>query len=206
MNLHLLYPQLIFFGFAAVLVFSAMMVILARNPVRSALFLVLAFFASTGLWILLNVEFLGLILIIVYVGAVMTLFLFVVMTLNIKRETERGGFVRYLPYGAVIVLLLVALMIYIISPEHFGNVRNLTPAVTPADYSNTKALGMVLYTDYVYPFEVAGVLLLVAIIAAITLTSGTKKQLKRIPADKQIDINPKDRMRLVNMPSSRKKP
>jgi NADH-quinone oxidoreductase subunit J len=206
MNLHQLYPQLIFFGFAAVLIFSAMMVVIARNPVRSALFLVLAFFASAGLWILLNVEFLGLILIVVYVGAVMTLFLFVVMTLNIKRETARAGFVRYLPYGAVVLVLLVALMVYIISPEHFGNVRNIVPVAQPENYSNVKALGMALYTDYVYPFELAGVLLLVAIVAAITLTAPKPRDKKYLTVDQQINIRPQDRMRLVNMKSEKKNP
>lgn len=205
MNIEALIPQLIFFGFAAALVFSALMVVISRNAVRSALFLVLGFFASAGLWLLLEVEFLGLVLILVYVGAVMTLFLFVVMTLNLDTEPLQEGFVRYLPYGIVIVVLLVALMIYVLSPQHFNIVQQVNPIQHAADYSNTQTLGSVLYTNYVYPFELAGVLLLVAIIAAITLTfRGTLGRHRNPPAIKQIDIKRSNRVRLVKMPAEKK--
>lgn len=205
MNLQQYIPQFIFIAFAATLVAAALMTILSRNPVRSALFLVLAFFASAGLWILLTVEFLGLILILVYVGAVMTLFLFVVMTLNIDREMVYEGFVRYLPYGVVIVGLLVVLMVYVIAPPHFAAGQMLNPLAHPADYSNVKELGGVLYTDYVYPFELAGVLLLVAIIAAISLSfRGKQAGNKSISPTKQINVHPENRIRIVNMPSEKK--
>lgn len=199
-----LVPQIVFFGFAAALIFSAIMVIATRNPVRSALFLVLAFFAASGLWILVEVEFLGLILILVYVGAVMTLFLFVVMTLNIDREEKRQGFVRYLPYGLIIVFLLVALMVYVISPQHFGLGQQAHPIPHSADYSNVKVLGDVLYTQYAYPFELAGVLLLLAIIATITLTfRGRQGGHKGPTVEQQLAVRPSDRVRLVNMKSEK---
>lgn len=194
-----LIPQFIFMGFAALLVFSSVMVIVSRNPVRAALFLVLAFFAAAGLWILLEVEFLGLILILVYVGAVMTLFLFVVMTLNIDTEILRRGFVRYLPYGVVIVGMLVVLMMYVITPAHFVAGQSAHPTVLGADYSNVKALGDVLYTNYVLPFELAGILLLVSIIAAISLTHRTVKDNKNISADQQINIQPQNRIKIIKM-------
>lgn len=202
MGLHF-YTQLIFFAFAAVLVLSALMVILSRNPVKSALFLVLAFLASSALWILIQIEFLGLILILVYVGAVMTLFLFVVMTLNIDVEVKKDNFVKYLPYGILIVALLVGLMAYVITPQHFG-LEGVQPLPQAADYSNVKALGAVLYTTYAYPFELAGVLLLIAMIAAITLTHrGRPTRAIQNPA-RQINVQRKDRLRIINMPSEKK--
>lgn len=194
-----LFPQLIFMGFAALLVISSIMVVVSRNPVRAALSLVLAFFAAAGLWILLETEFLGLILILVYVGAVMTLFLFVVMTLNIDTEILRRGFVRYLPYGVMIVGMLVVLMMYVITPARFVVGHSAHPIALGADYSNVKALGDVLYTDYVLPFELAGVLLLVSIIAAISLTHRTIKNNKNMSADQQINIQPKNRIKIVKM-------
>lgn len=199
-----IFQQLVFSGFAIALIFSALMVVISRNSVRSALFLVLAFFASAGLWLMLEVEFLGLVLILVYVGAVMTLFLFVVMTLNIDREPKEEGFVRYLPYGIVIVILLTALTLYAISPKHFllGTKMGITH---PANYSNVRALGDILYTEYAYPFEIAGSLLLVAIIAAITLTfRGQQQGNKSIPPQQQITIRREDRIKLVKMQAEKK--
>lgn len=206
MTLEQLIPQILFIMFAATLVGSAVMTILSRNPVRSALFLVLAFFTSAALWILLTVEFLGLILILVYVGAVMTLFLFVVMTLNIDYEIKQPGFVRYLPYGVVIVALLVLLLIYAIRPEHFGFEQMLNPLQQGADYSNVKLLGEVLYTDYAYSFELAGLLLLVAIIAAISLThrEKDKRGTKNPTPENQISVRREDRIRIVKMPTEKK--
>jgi NADH-quinone oxidoreductase subunit J len=204
MSLEQLFPYVVFFGFAATLVSSALMLVVSRNPVRCALFLVLAFFASTGLWILLEIEFLGLILILVYVGAVMTLFLFVVMTLNIDKTELRREFIRYIPYGIIIVAMFVALLVYVIRPENFGGNTFLNIAQQPEHFSNIKELGNVLYTQYAYPFEIAGVLLLVAIIAAISLTFRGKQTNKNISPEKQIDIRLEDRIRLVNMKSERK--
>jgi NADH-quinone oxidoreductase subunit J len=204
MNLQQYIPQFIFFAFAGTLVGAAVMTIVSRNPVRCALFLVLAFFASAGLWILLSVEFLGLILILVYVGAVMTLFLFVVMMLNIDREIVHEGFVRYVPYVIVIVAMLVLLMVYVIAPQHFSAGQTLNPLRHPANYSNIKALGDVLYTDYAYPFELAGALLLVAIIAAISLTFRGRQGSRSPAPEKQIIVRREDRIRIVKMQSEKK--
>lgn len=194
--------QFIFFGFSAVLIGAALMTVISRNPVRSALFLVLAFFAAAGLWILLQAEFLGLVLILVYVGAVMTLFLFVVMTLNIDTEVLRPGFVRYFPYGIIIIVMLVSLMIYVVGPKYFD--LNLLSNPKPADYDNTKALGEVLYTQYAYPFELAGVLLLIAIVSAICLTFRGRQGSKTLTPEQQSKIQRDTRVRLVKMPSEKK--
>lgn len=195
--------QLVFAGFASLLIGCALMVIVSRNSVRSALFLVLAFFAATGLWILLEAEFLGLVLILVYVGAVMTLFLFVVMTLNLDTEKLKESFVRYMPYGIVILTVLVALMVYVIAGQHFESTAMVN--AQSADYSNTKALGDVLYTTYVYPFEIAGVLLLVAIIAAISLTFRGPQGANKAPTpEQQLNIRRSDRIRIVKMSAEKK--
>lgn len=188
--------QLIFYAFSTILLFAGLMVVISRNSVRSALFLVLAFFAAAGLWLFIETEFLALILVLVYVGAVMTLFLFVVMTLNLDMDPKTEGFVRYLPYGILVLALIVAMMIYVLMPEHASNWQTI-PAPHAADYSNVKALGNVLYTEYAYSFEVAGALLLVAIIAAISLTFRGRRDSKSQQIDKQLEVNPKDRVRLV---------
>lgn len=192
--------NIVFIAFSIMLIFSAIMVICARNPVISALYLVYAFFNSAVLWMLLQAEFLSLVLIFVYVGAVMTLFLFVVMMLNIDTEVLRKGFVKYLPVGLLVVAIVVGMMIYILAPEHFSS---LTALQQPADYSNTKALGVVLYTQYVYPFEIAAVLLLAAIIAAISLTHTGKPRRKVQNVNAQLLAN-KSRLRIIKMPSEKK--
>ena len=189
--------QLIFFAFAGLLLFSGLMVITLKNPVQNALFLVLAFFAAAGLWLLVEAEFLALVLVLVYVGAVMTLFLFVVMTLNINIDRKRQGFVRYLPYGIVLMALIVGLMIYVLGPQHYSTASLPAAIQHTADFSNVKALGAVLYTDYAYSFEIGGILLLVAIIAAISLAFRGTRNTKQITASAQIKIDPKDRVRLV---------
>jgi NADH-quinone oxidoreductase subunit J len=180
------------------------MVVAAKNSVHSVLFLVLAFFAMAGIWILLSAEFLALILVLVYVGAVMTLFLFVVMMLNIDKEVKREGFVRYFPIAAFIVVLVVGLIVMVVGPERFGLTHVPLPAPFPANYSNTADLGSVLYTNYAYPFEIAGVLLLTAIIAAITLTHRPPKQRKVQNIAKQIAVKRDQRVKLINMPSEKK--
>jgi NADH-quinone oxidoreductase subunit J len=194
--------HIIFYLFAAVAVGSAANVIISTNPVRSVLSLVVTFFAMAGIWMLLHAEFLSIVLVLVYVGAVMTLFLFVVMMLNIRTESKQSGFVSYWPFGILVALLVTGILFVVIGPQYFGLEQFPAPVVTDAGTSNLQDLGNVLYTNYAYPFEIAGLLLLAAIIAAITLTyRGPRKRKVQNPA-KQIDIDPKTRVRLVDMPST----
>ena len=190
--------QIIFYAFSAILLFAATMVITVRNPVRAALFLILAFFTSSGIWLLLEAEFLALTLVLVYVGAVMVLFLFVVMMLDIDLAPLQEGFTKYLPLGILVAALITIEMIAVLGAAHFG--LDIIPSPEPQHdgYSNTKALGLLLYTVYVYPFEIASVILTVAIVAAITLTLRTKKS-KFQDIDKQIKVQAKDRVRIIKM-------
>ncbi len=193
------YTTAIFYFFAAILVFAGLRVITARNPVHAALFLVLAFFTAAGLWMLLEAEFLAITLVLVYVGAVMVLFLFVVMMLDINLERLREGFWDYLPLAGTIAVLLVVEMSLILGSRHFGLDIMGTPAPHAADYSNTKELGRLLYTDYVYAFELAAVILLVAIVAAIALTMRRRKDSKYIDPAEQVRVKRNDRLRIVKM-------
>ncbi len=200
--------QVIFYVFAGLTVISALMVITQNNPIRCVLFLVLAFFASSVLWILLQAEFLALILILVYVGAVMTLFLFVVMMLNIDIESMKKHFVRYLPFGLILVALLVALLLKALPKDAFTansvqSVVTSTSSHASAVLSNTEALGMVLYTDYVFAFELAAVILLVSIVAAITLVHRGPIRSKRQNIVSQIMTQRKDRITLLKMESEK---
>lgn len=188
--------QVIFYIFSAILLFSGIMVITSRHPVRGILFLVLCFFASSALWMMVQAEFLALVLIFVYVGAVMTLFLFVVMMLNIDLAPLRQSFVRYLPLGVLVMTLLVALMLMVIGPKYFG-LSHYQMTLNPANYSNVKQLGRVLYTYYTYPFELAAMLLLVAIIAAISLAFRGRHGSKAQRISEQVAVRPQDRVRLV---------
>ncbi len=196
------FTDFIFFAFSALLLASAMGVITARNPVHSALFLVLSFFSCSALWLLLEAEFLAIALVLVYVGAVMVLFLFIVMMLDINLVQMREGFVRYLPVGVFFALCLVGIMIWVVGDFSAGvfEVPTLQQAVQHgADYSNTKALGRVIYTDYVLPFEIAAVILLVAIIAAIILTMRRREMTKYQTPSKQVMVKRNDRLRIVKM-------
>lgn len=186
----------VFYFFSAILVLSALAMITVRNPVHAALFLVLAFFTSGALWLLLEAEFLGIVLVLVYVGAVMVLFLFVVMMLDINIAKMRAGYAKYLPVGLLVGAVMAAEMIIILSKSTFELVQ---PNAKPADYSNTQELGKLLYTEYVYPFEIAGVILLVAIIAAITLTMRKRAASKKQSPHDQISVQRKDRVRLANL-------
>lgn len=191
--------HVVFFVFAITLLFAATMVILQRNPVRAALYLVLAFFASAALWMLLQAEFLSLVLIFVYVGAVMTLFLFVVMMINIDLSALREKFVRYLPIGVIVMILFVGIMLLAYEPKHFQFASTLPTHYGP-DYSNTKAMGAVLYTDYLFPFEIAAAILFVAIISAISLAfHGRKPDTKSQDMAEQHDVKKEDRIRIVKM-------
>ncbi len=194
----------IFYIFSAVAVISAMMVVASKNPVHGVLFLVLTFFATAGVWLILNAEFLALVLVLVYVGAVMTLFLFVVMMLSTDILSRQEGFVRYLPFAALLILLMIGLTVMVLGPGHFGLAQVAAPAASAADYSNTADLGSVLYTNYAYPFEVAAVLLLTSIIAAIALSHRKPKDRKSQRISAQIAARPENRLRLVNMPSEKK--
>ena len=198
------FQTFIFYFFSAVLIFAALRVITARNPVHAALFLVLAFFTSAGIWIQLQAEFLAITLVLVYVGAVMVLFLFVVMMLDINIARIRAGFWRYLPLGTLVALLLVAEMALILGRSYFGLEGAPLPEPLPEGYSNTKELGRLVYTDYVYAFEIAAVILLVAIVAAIALTLRRRKDTKYVDPASQIKVRREDRVRIVPMPAERR--
>jgi NADH-quinone oxidoreductase subunit J len=199
-----MFEAAVFWFFAFILVTAAVCVITARNPVHSALFLVLAFFTAAALWMLLRAEFLAIALVLVYVGAVMVLFLFVVMMLDINLERLREGFWSYLPLGAAVATVMVIEMVLVLRGGYFG-LGALPGLKDPgAGYSNTKALGRLLYTDYAYPLELAAVLLLVAIIAAIALTLRKRKDTKFQDPARQIAVRRSERVRLVSMPPEKK--
>ena len=193
----------LFYILSAILVIAALRVVTARNPVHAVLFLVLAFFNASGLWLLLQAEFLAIALIVVYVGAVMVLFLFVVMMLDINLERLRQGFWGNLWLGGPIAVLMVVEMVAVLSARSFGPEALPVPAAPAAGYSNTKALGPAIYTDYVYPFELASVILLVALIAAVVLNLRQRRDNKQLNPAEQIAIQRKDRVRIVSMPSEK---
>ena len=191
---------ILFYLFGALLLFAGVRVVTARNPVHAALYLVLAFFTAAALWLLLRAEFLALTLIVVYVGAVMVLFLFVVMMLDVNMERLREGFWRNLPLALVVGGLMVFEMIGVLWGRYYGTAREPTSTV-----SNTRQLGRVLYTDYVYAFEIAAVVLLVAIVAAIALTLRRRKDARSQDVNKQVAVKKKDRLRIISMPAESKK-
>jgi NADH-quinone oxidoreductase subunit J len=193
-----------FYFFAAVMVFAALRVITARNPVHSALFLVLAFFTAAGLWMLLEAEFLAITLVLVYVGAVMVLFLFVVMMLDINLDRLREGYWDYLVPALIVAVVMLVEMVLILGRDYFGLEDMPQPAAHAATYSNTHELGRLIYTDYVYPFEIAAVILLVAIVAAIALTLRHRKDTKYIDPEQQVRVRRQDRVRLVSTPSEKR--
>jgi NADH-quinone oxidoreductase subunit J len=188
----------LFYAFAAILIVAAVGVITARNPVHAALFLVLAFVQSAFLWLLIEAEFLAIVLVLVYVGAVMVLFLFVVMMLDINIEELRSGFTRYLPLGIVVAMVVVLEIAHVIWFRSEGRAF-VTPEPNPAGYSNTKDLGAVLYTEHVYAFEIAAMLLLLAIVAAITLTMRKRPGLKVQDVRAQVAVRAADRVRIVKV-------
>ena len=195
-----MFETAVFYAFGAVLLFAGLRVITARNPVHGALWLVLAFFTAAALWLLLRAEFLAIALVVVYVGAVMVLFLFVVMMLDINLERVREGFWRNLPLALLVGVILVWEMITVVAFRYWGAGA---PAEPPPGYSNTKALGRVLYTDYAFAFEVAAVVLLVAIIAAIALTLRRRKDSRGQDPSQQVRARREERVRLVSMPSEK---
>lgn len=197
--------QIIFYIFAGLTLASALMVITAKNPIQAALSLVLTFFLAAGIWLMLEAEFLAITLVLVYVGAVMVLFLFVVMMLDINIAQLRAGFISYLPFGLLVAAALAILLVMAVGPAHFGLEIFAEPVRHAADYSNVRELGRVMYTVYVYPFEIASVILLVAIIAAIALTLRRRPSTKRQDPVAQIKVKRDDRLRIVEMKSESKK-
>ncbi len=199
-----IFQTVIFYLFAAVLILAALRVITARNPVHAALFLVLAFGTASVMWLLLEAEFLAIALILVYVGAVMVLFLFVVMMLDINIDVLREGYWDYLVPGLVVAGIMVAEMTIVLVGRHANLLTLAGPPAKPQGYSNTKELGRLIYTDYVYPFEIAAVVLLVAIVAAIALTLRERKDSKYQNPARQVLAQRRDRVRLISMPAEKR--
>jgi len=192
------FQTLVFFFLSAILIVASLRVITARNPVHAALHLILAFFTCGGIWALLQAEFLAIAIILVYVGAVMVLFLFVVMMLDINMDRIRQGFWNYLPLGAILGLLLVIEMGLVLGSKYFA--VPAADAVLPAGISNTKSIGALMFSDYVYPFELASIVLLVGMIAAIVLTYRGPKKTKYTNPNQQVFVKAKDRIRVLQMP------
>jgi NADH-quinone oxidoreductase subunit J len=195
---------ILFYLFAAILVLSALGMIIARNPVHSALALVLCFVTSAAIWLLIEAEFLAIVLVLVYVGAVMVLFLFVVMMLDINTEEMRRGFTRYAWLGWITAVVVAVEIAGVVTVRSLGIDVNTGVAPLPPDYSNTRELGGLLYTDYAYPFELAAILLLVAIVAAVALTLRRRPGLKVQNPDAQVAIKREDRIRVIKMPAEKK--
>ncbi|HQZ01046.1 MAG TPA: NADH-quinone oxidoreductase subunit J [Thauera sp.] len=193
------FKTFVFYILAAIMVFAALRVITARNPVQAALFLVLTFFNAGGIWLLLEAEFLAITLVMVYVGAVMVLFLFVVMMLDINLDRIREGFWSYLPVGALVGILLLVEMVMVLGGSYFGLDAMPVPPAAGEGFSNTRELGRVLYTDYVYPFELASMVLLVAMVAAVTLTLRKRKGIKTQKPSEQVAVKREDRVELLRM-------
>ena len=197
----IIFTDLVFYTLAAILLFAAVRVITTRNPVIAALHLVLAFFTASGIWLLLHAEFLAIALVLVYVGAVMVLFLFVVMMLDINIDKLREGFWQYLPTAGTIGILMAIEMTMVLSGKYFvgSQLSNAKAIAKPANYSNTAELGRVMYTDYLLPFELASVVLLVAIVAAIVLTLRDRKESKSVNPAIQVLVKKGDRLRIIKM-------
>ncbi len=200
----MLFQSILFYLFAALMLGAAMGVVLSRNPIHAVMFLVLTFFQSAILWLLAEAEFLAIVLVLVYVGAVMVLFLFVVMMLNVTIESASRGLTRFAPLGIGIALLMVVELVQLIWLRSRDGDTISGFAATPEGYSNTKALGAVLYTEHVYAFEIAAVILLLAIVAAITLTLRQRPGLKVQNIAQQVAVRAKDRVRLVKMDAEKK--
>jgi len=196
--------QILFYFFAIVLVGAALRVITVRNPVHAALFLVLAFFSMACIWLLLEEEFLAIVLVLVYVGAVMVLFLFVIMMLDVNLARLREGFIRHVWVGVGVAVLIVVQLFAVFTARDAGLAHAPPPLLHGASYSNTEELGRLLYTTYVYPFEIAGAVLLVAIVAAIALTMRRRPGTKHQRPSQQVAVRRGDRVRIVKMPAEKK--
>lgn len=191
--------QIAFYFFATLAVLSAMMVVTSKNSVKAVLFLIFAFFCMAGIWMLLESEFLAIVLVLVYVGAVMVLFLFVVMMLDIEAPQMKGTFIKYWPLGILTAGVMLTLLLIAVGKDHFGIAFIAEPIAKPADYSSIKALGSLLYSDFLLPFEIAGLILLIAMIAAIGLTFRGPRETKGQKVALQLQAQKKDRLRIVKM-------
>ena len=200
------FTLLVFYALAAILLFAGLRVVTARNPVHAALWLVLAFFTAADLWLMLYAEFLAIVLVLVYVCAVMVLFLFVVMMLDINFDKLRQGFWRHLPVAGGVGALMAIQMAMVLGSREFGAEGVADPGEPPAGHSNTKALGRLLYTDYVFPFELAAVVLLVAIVAAIALTLRARKESRYQDPVEQLSATRAGRLKIVKMAPERETP
>lgn len=196
------FKTFVFYFLSTILVGASLRVVTLRNPVHAALHLVLAFFSASGLWILLQAEFLAIALVLVYVGAVMVLFLFVVMMLDINIDRLREGFWGYLPLGLIVALIIVSEMSLVLWAR-FSVVPESVVQQTEAGYSNVQAVGRLLFTEYVYPFELASVILLVGIVAAVALTLRGKRKSKSVNPSQQVFVKAKDRIRVLKMPAEK---
>ncbi len=196
------FQLIVFYFFAAIMVIAAVRMITAKNPVHSALSLVLVFFTSSAIWLLLEAEFLAITLVLVYVGAVMVLFLFVVMMLDINITQMREGFVRFMPVAVVVSVVMIVELVLVVMSKEFDIGREV---VAETQIGNTQALGEILYTDYLLPFEVASVILLVAIVAAIVLTLRQRPKTRYQNPAAQVKVKAKDRVRIVSIPSEGRK-
>jgi NADH-quinone oxidoreductase subunit J len=192
------FTQVLFYFYAIAALTCAFGVITARNPVKAILLLVLTFVFAAAVWLFLQAEFLALILVVVYVGAVMTLFLFVVMMLNVNQPERKRFWTRLLPVILIVILLMLIMMVFVLRPENFG-LAKYSALSASAHYSNVAALGMTLYSDYIFPFEVAGVLLLVAMVAAIVLTYRGVRKRKTVNITDQLMVRKSDRLRVIKM-------
>ncbi|PIR39571.1 MAG: NADH:ubiquinone oxidoreductase subunit J [Alphaproteobacteria bacterium CG11_big_fil_rev_8_21_14_0_20_39_49] len=200
----MLIANLLFYILSFVLIFSAIVVITVKNPVHSVLFLILAFFNSAGLFLMLGAEFISMLIIIVYVGAVAVLFLFVVMMLDIDFEAMSRGFVRHLPILLLVSAVMLAELIMVIQvSSEFTSVKSVVSSKIPSDITNTEAIGRILYTDYIYPFQLSGIILLVAMIGAIVLTHRTRPGVKKQNISKQVSRSRKDGVELVKVQSKK---
>jgi len=194
------FKTFVFYFLSTILVYASLRVVTLRNPVHAALHLVLAFFSASGVWVLLQAEFLAIALVLVYVGAVMVLFLFVVMMLDINLDRLREGFWSNLPLGLIVALLMVAEMSLVLYARFSGELESGVQQ-TEAGFSNVQAVGRLLFTEYVYPFELASVILLVGIVAATALTLRGKRKSKSVSPSEQVFVKAKDRVRVLQMPA-----
>ncbi|MBL8398867.1 MAG: NADH-quinone oxidoreductase subunit J [Candidatus Accumulibacter sp.] len=197
------FKTFVFYFLSAVLILAGLRVITSRNPVHAALYLVLAFVSASGVWMLLQAEFLALALILVYVGAVMVLFLFVVMMLDINLDRLREAFWSYLPLGSIIALMMVFEMGLVLGGNYLGLLESNVPQTSATD-SNVQAVGRLMFTEYVYPFELASVILLVGIVAAVALTQREKRKTKLVDPSQQVFVKAKDRVRVLQMPAEKR--